>query len=158
MACLVLIDFVAALAASRTVVTLLDEADAGFWDQRVFGSTISAFALVANVGVPLMWMTILAAAGAYDRRALGRGTEELKRVVRANVAMAATVSFLALGFKKDLSRATVAAIILCLLFYALVSRAGARSCSDGSAGSASGRHSGCCWSGGSPTRWPCTRW
>lgn len=126
LACLVLIDFIAALAASRTVVALLDEADAGFWDQRVLGGTVSAFALVANVVVPLLWMTILTAAGAYDRRALGRGTEELKRVVRANVAMAATVSFLALGFKKDLSRATVAAIILALLLYTLVTRFVAR--------------------------------
>ncbi|MFI6262302.1 sugar transferase [Micromonospora sp. NPDC051006] len=122
---LVLLDALAALAASRTVVVALDEADAGFWDQQVLGG-ISSFSLVANVGVPLGWLVMLAALGAYDRQALGRGTEELKRVVRANVAMAAAVSFLALGFKKDLSRATVAAIILCLLLYALVARFAAR--------------------------------
>ncbi|TYC07234.1 sugar transferase [Micromonospora sp. WP24] len=122
---LVLLDALAALAASRTVVVALDEADAGFWDQRVLGD-ISSFSLVANIGVPLGWLVMLAALGAYDRRALGRGTEELKRVVRANVAMAAAVSFLALGFKRDLSRATVAAIILCLLLYALVARFAAR--------------------------------
>ncbi|MER7457612.1 sugar transferase [Micromonospora sp. NPDC126480] len=126
LACLLLVDFVTALAASHTVATLSDKADAGFWDQRVLGGAVSAFALVVNVVVPLLWMTMLLAAGAYDRRALGRGTEELKRVARANVAMAASVSFLALGFKKDVSRTTVAAIILALLLYTLVTRAAAR--------------------------------
>ncbi|MFF5218989.1 sugar transferase [Micromonospora sp. NPDC000442] len=126
MTCLILLDFLAALAASRTVVTVFDDADAGFWDERMLGGAVSTFALVANVVVPLMWMTILAGAGAYDRRALGRGTEELKRVVRANVAMAAAVSFLALGLKKDLSRATVAAIIIGLLVYTVFFRFVAR--------------------------------
>ncbi|MFI7075686.1 sugar transferase [Micromonospora sp. NPDC049903] len=124
MAWLIALDFLAAWAASQTVVTVFEEADAGFWDERLLG--VSTFALVANVIVPLMWLTILAGAGAYDRRALGRGTEELKRVVRANVAMAAAVSFLALGFKKDLSRATVAAIIIGLLVYTVFVRFVAR--------------------------------
>ncbi|RKN49673.1 sugar transferase [Micromonospora endolithica] len=126
LACLLVIDFITALVASITVATVVDKADAGFWDQRVLGGAVSAFALVVNVVVPLLWMTMLAAAGAYDRRALGRGTEELKRVARANVAMAASVSFLALGLKKDLSRTTVAAIIITLLVYTLVVRAAAR--------------------------------
>jgi exopolysaccharide biosynthesis polyprenyl glycosylphosphotransferase len=73
-----------------------------------------------------LWLAILAGAGAYDRRALGRGTEELKRVVRADIAMAAAVSFLALGFKKDVSRATVAGIIVGLLVYTVLVRFVAR--------------------------------
>ncbi|WP_089017436.1 sugar transferase [Micromonospora coriariae] len=121
---LILLDVLAALAASRTVVALLDEADAGFWDQRVLG--VSSFALVANLGVPLGWLLLLVAAGAYDRRVLGHGTDELKRVARADLVMAATVSFLALGFKKDLSRATVAAVIIGLLVYTLLARFVAR--------------------------------
>ncbi|GIJ06944.1 polyprenyl glycosylphosphotransferase [Micromonospora andamanensis] len=125
-ACLIVLDFVAAVAASRTVVALFQDADAGFWDDRVLGGAVSAFALVANLGVPLLWLAILAGAGAYDRRALGRGTEELNRVVRANIAMAAAVSFLALGFKKDVSRATVAAIIVGLLVYTVFVRIVAR--------------------------------
>ncbi|MBG6067603.1 exopolysaccharide biosynthesis polyprenyl glycosylphosphotransferase [Micromonospora ureilytica] len=122
---LVLLDILAALAASRTVVSLLADADAGFWDQRVLGN-VSSFSLAAFVGVPVGWLIMLVAAGAYDQRALGLGTEELKRVARASLAMAAVVSFLALGFKKDLSRATVAAIIICLLLYTLVVRFAAR--------------------------------
>lgn len=122
---LVLLDIIAALAASRTVVSLLADADAGFWDQRVLGN-VSSFSLAAFVGVPVGWLIMLVAAGAYDQRALGLGTEELKRVARASLAMAAAVSFLALGFKKDLSRATVAAIIICLLLYTLVVRFAAR--------------------------------
>ncbi|WP_091091090.1 sugar transferase [Micromonospora nigra] len=123
---LLLLDLLAAMAATRTVVALFEKADAGFWDDRFLGGAVSTFALVANVGVPLLWMTILTASGAYDRRALGRGTEELRRVVRANVAMAAAVSFLALGFKKDVSRATVAGVIVALLLYTVATRVAAR--------------------------------
>ena len=141
---LVLLDVLAALAASRTVVALLADADAGFWDQRVLGN-VSSFSLAAFVGVPVGWLIMLVAAGAYDQRALGLGTEELKRVARASLAMAAAVSFLALGFKKDLSRATVAAIIICLLLYTLVVGSPPVWCCGGS-GVPGGHRRRCCWS------------
>ncbi|GAB3138725.1 sugar transferase [Micromonospora sonneratiae] len=123
---LLLLDFLSALAASRTTIALLDKADAGFHDPDVPGGVDGLFVLVANFGVPAGWMVLLAACGAYDRRALGIGTEELKRVARSSVALAATVSFLALGFKKDLSRMTVVVVILAVLVYSLTSRFVAR--------------------------------
>ncbi|OKI89262.1 sugar transferase [Micromonospora sp. CB01531] len=124
---LVLLDFLGALAASRTAIALLDVADAGFRDTAAPNGVDGMFVLVANLGVPLGWTALLAACGAYDRRALGTGTEELKRVGRASIAMAATVSLLALGFKKDLSRMTVVVVILAALLYTLSGRFLARS-------------------------------
>ncbi|WP_428967001.1 sugar transferase [Micromonospora fluostatini] len=123
---LLLLDFLSALAATRTAIALLDTADAGFHDPTAPGGVDELFALVANIGLPVGWLVLLAAWGAYDRRALGLGTEELKRVVRATVAMAAAVSFLALGFKKDLSRMTVVVVILALVVYTLAGRFVAR--------------------------------
>ncbi|RZU73758.1 Undecaprenyl-phosphate galactose phosphotransferase WbaP/exopolysaccharide biosynthesis polyprenyl glycosylphosphotransferase [Micromonospora kangleipakensis] len=123
---LLLLDLLAALAASRTAVSLLEEADAGFRDPAAPGRVDGVFVLVANLGIPVGWLLLLAACGAYDRRALGIGTEELKRVVRADIAMAATVSLLALGFKKDLSRLTVLLVVLAALLYTLLGRFVAR--------------------------------
>ena len=120
------LDFLASLSASRTAITLFEKADAGFREDFTLAGEISVFVLVANLGVPLGWLVLLATAGAYDRRALGLGTEELKRVLRATIAMAATVSFLAFGFKKDLSRMTVVVVILAALVYTLTGRFVAR--------------------------------
>jgi exopolysaccharide biosynthesis polyprenyl glycosylphosphotransferase len=124
---LLLLDLLAGLAASRTAISLLAEADAGFRDPTAPSGVDGVFALVANVGIPAGWVLLLAACGAYDRRALGIGTEELKRVVRADIAMAATVSLLALGFKKDLSRLTVLVVVSAALGYTLFGRFLARS-------------------------------
>ncbi|MEV0155092.1 sugar transferase [Micromonospora sp. NPDC050686] len=123
---LLVLDLLAALAASQTAVGLLEKADAGFHDPAAPGGVDGVFVLVANVGIPLGWVLLLAASGAYHRRALGTGTEELKRVVRADIAMAATVSLLALGFKKDLSRLTVLLVVAAALLYTLIGRFVAR--------------------------------
>jgi exopolysaccharide biosynthesis polyprenyl glycosylphosphotransferase len=123
---LVVLDLLAALAASRTAVSLFETADMGFrYDPAPLGA-VALFSLVANIGVPLAWLAILASCGAYDRRALGLGTEELKRVMRATMIMAATISFMAFGFKKDLSRLTVVVVIVGALVYTLLCRFAAR--------------------------------
>ena len=66
--------------------------------------------ILAYVLLPLCWLIVLWGHGAYDRRYLGMGTDEFKRVVRASITMIAIVSFLAFTFKKgqDLSRVSVA--------------------------------------------------
>ena len=58
--------------------------------------------------LPLGWLAVLWGHGAYDRRYLGMGTDEFKRVVRASVTVLALVSFLAFTTKgADLSRVAV---------------------------------------------------
>lgn len=120
-AALLLLDAVGAALASLTATASLDQADAGF---RAIDPWW--FFAIAFGALPLTWVVMLWANGAYDRRYLGLGTEEYKRVTRAAVAVAATVSFLAFATKTDLSRLSVAVALVTALFYILIMRAVAR--------------------------------
>ncbi|NIL56452.1 sugar transferase [Salinispora arenicola] len=114
-AILVLLDFAAAAFASFTAIRAFDQARAGFYDDPTW------FYTVACVLLPLGWVAILWFNGSYDRRYLGLGPDEFKRVLRAGVAVCATVSFLAFATKTDLSRYTVGtALLLALLLILLV--------------------------------------
>ncbi len=120
-AALLLLDIGSATLASLTAIASLDQADAGFRAIDVW-----VFFAIAFGGLPLTWVVMLWANGAYDRRYLGLGTEEYKRVARASVAVAATVSFLAFATKTDLSRLSVAVALVAALCYILIMRAVAR--------------------------------
>jgi exopolysaccharide biosynthesis polyprenyl glycosylphosphotransferase len=113
---LVLLDLAATLAASYTAVSMFAQADAGFHDAP------GLFTVVAYVFLPLGWLAILWSHGAYDRRYLGVGTDEFKRVFRASISAAFTISFLAFAFKANLSRASVGTALLGTLFYILIGR------------------------------------
>jgi exopolysaccharide biosynthesis polyprenyl glycosylphosphotransferase len=115
---LVLFDYAAVALASLAVISIVDQANASFEDDLQF------FNLMAYALLPLGWLVVLWGQGAYDRRYLGVGTDEFKRVVRAAWTMMAIVSFLALVFKADLSRVGVASalvggmVLILLLRYA----------------------------------------
>ncbi|MEH1126194.1 sugar transferase [Micromonospora sp. CPCC 206061] len=100
---LLLLDYGAAALASLISIIAYDQAAAGFQD-----ADEAWFKTVAYILLPVGWIAILWATGAYDRRYLGLGTDEFKRVMRASVTVAASVSFLAFATKTDLSRLTVA--------------------------------------------------
>ncbi|GLH95130.1 sugar transferase [Phytohabitans aurantiacus] len=100
---LLLLDYGAAALASWIAISLFEQATAGFQDANQ-----AWFRTVAYLLLPIGWITILWGNGAYDRRYLGLGTDEFKRVTRASVTVAASVSFLAFATKTDLSRLTVA--------------------------------------------------
>ncbi|GAA1800925.1 sugar transferase [Planosporangium flavigriseum] len=119
-ALLVVLDGAAVALASFTAITSLDQSRAGF--ERELG----LFNLIAYLLLPLGWVVVLWAHGCYDRRYLGSGTDEFKRVVRASWTMMAVVSFLALVFKANLSRLAVAVALVGGLVYVLVVRYGAR--------------------------------
>jgi exopolysaccharide biosynthesis polyprenyl glycosylphosphotransferase len=119
-------DLLGAAAASYTAIAVFaaDRVGSGFDDYRVF-------LLVAYAALPAGWLILLWANGAYDRRVIGSGTDEFKRVVRTTIAVAATVSFVAFGLQKSgqeggLSRASVAFVILGALAYILFLRLFAR--------------------------------
>jgi exopolysaccharide biosynthesis polyprenyl glycosylphosphotransferase len=119
---LLLLDFGAAALASLTAVSAFEQATAGFRDPEIdewFGPT-------AYVLLPLTWLVMLWANGAYERRHLGLGTEEYKRVARASVAVVATVSFVLFATKVDVSRLSVGTALLGGLLYILVARTVAR--------------------------------
>src|SRR5690606_5993793 len=121
-ATLVVLDWAAVALASWVAITAFEQADVGFRSegaQQWFYPT--AYALL-----PVAWLVMLWANGAYDRRHLGLGTEEFKRVARAAVAMAATVSFVAFATKTDLSRLSVATALVGASLFILIMRSGAR--------------------------------
>jgi exopolysaccharide biosynthesis polyprenyl glycosylphosphotransferase len=113
---LVLIDFAGALCADITAIDLFeDKAGAGF-------GTSQLFRLIAYILLPVGWIVVLWGHGAYDRRYLGVGTDEFKRVVRASWTVVAVVAFLAFANKSDLSRMTVGTSLLGGLVYILLLR------------------------------------
>jgi hypothetical protein len=116
---LVLLDFGAAAFASWFAIMNFDQAAAGF---SIGENNANWFHTVSYVLLPLGWVILLWANRAYDRRHLGLGTEEFKRVVRASVAVAASVSFLAFATKTDLSRLTVGTALLGTMLLILVTR------------------------------------
>jgi exopolysaccharide biosynthesis polyprenyl glycosylphosphotransferase len=119
-ALLVVFDYLAVTLASFTAISTLDRATSGFQSQP------GLFSLIAYVLLPLGWLVVLWANGAYDRRYLGGGTDEFKQVVRASWTMIAIVSFLAFALKKELSRLSVGIALLGALLFILLLRYTAR--------------------------------
>ena len=119
-AVLIVLDFLSAVLASWLGVTLLEQAKAGFQDQP------EIFLATAYFGLPLAWVIILWANGSYDRRYLGLGSEEFKRVFRASVVVVAGVSLVAFATKTQLSRGTVALVSVSALLFILICRYFAR--------------------------------
>jgi exopolysaccharide biosynthesis polyprenyl glycosylphosphotransferase len=118
---LTLLDLTAAGLASLIADLLFEQASSGFSkDNPVW------FLTVAYLLLPVGWLILLWGNGAYDRRYLGIGTEEFKRVGRAAVAVTATVSFLAFTTKTDLSRYTVGTALLSAMLLVMVGRFAAR--------------------------------
>ncbi|WBB82471.1 sugar transferase [Micromonospora sp. WMMD882] len=106
---LLLLDFGLAALASWVAIQLFDQAASGFTEAE---SDPTWFYTVSCVLLPLGWVITLWSNRAYDRRYLGLGPDEFKRVIRASVTVAASVSFLAFATKTDLSRYTVGTALL----------------------------------------------
>ncbi|UQU68335.1 sugar transferase [Couchioplanes caeruleus] len=119
-AILVLLDLLSAVLASWLAVTFIEKAISGFQGQRTI------FYLVAFVGLPLGWVIVLWGNGSYDRRYLGLGSEEFKRVVRGFVTVVACVSLLSFATKTQLSRVTIAYVTTASLIFILFCRYSAR--------------------------------
>ncbi|NLU78132.1 sugar transferase [Micromonospora sp. HNM0581] len=122
-AILLLLDFAAVAFASHTAIRTFDQATAGFHQAQ---NDPTWFYTVAFLLLPLGWLAILWFNGAYDRRYLGLGPDEFKRVIRAGVAVCAALSFLAFATKTDLSRFTVGTALLLALLLILLGRILAR--------------------------------
>ncbi|WP_174533997.1 sugar transferase [Micromonospora chalcea] len=119
---LLLLDFGAAALASFLAVQIFEQADSGFRN-----SPQAWFYTVAFVLLPLGWLLFLWGNRAYDRRYLGLGPDEFKRVIRAGVAVAAAVSFIAFATKTySLSRWTVGFALLGAMLLIVLGRMIAR--------------------------------
>ena len=113
---LIVLDYVAVVLADLTAKTQLDQANAGF--QHYAG----LFTLVVYLLLPAVWLIILWGNGSYDRRFLGIGTDEFKRVSRASLMVAAIVSFTAFSLKASVSRLSVAVALVGAAIYVTVLR------------------------------------
>ncbi|MBB6035101.1 sugar transferase [Phytomonospora endophytica] len=126
------IDVLAVIAASMTAVITTGTATTGFDGYPKFGQygpemkVETVFYVIAYGALPLTWILTLWGNGCYDRRYLGVGTDEFKRVVRASLVVVSIVSFTALLFKTDLSRYAVAVALSSALLYLVIGRFVAR--------------------------------
>ncbi|MBQ1066982.1 sugar transferase [Micromonospora sp. D75] len=124
---LLLLDFGAAALASFLAVQIFEQADSGFRN-----SPQAWFYTVAFVLLPLGWLLFLWGNRAYDRRYLGLGPDDFKRVIRAGVAVAAAVSFIAFATKTySLSRWTVGFALLGAMLLIVLGRMIARAALHG---------------------------
>jgi exopolysaccharide biosynthesis polyprenyl glycosylphosphotransferase len=119
---LVVLDLGAVALASLIAISWFPQAPSGFQSFTQTILTRELFDLVAYVGLPVGWVIALWGHGAYDRRYLGVGSDEYKRVFRASISAAATVSFLAFAFKIDLSRLSVGTALVGALLLIVVDR------------------------------------
>jgi exopolysaccharide biosynthesis polyprenyl glycosylphosphotransferase len=115
---LLLLDFSAAALASSTAISLYAKADAGFKNAY----SPATFTLVAYGFLPLAWLVVLWGHGADDRRYLGLGTDEFKRVFRAAVTVTALVSFVVFSTNFSPSRFSIGLALLSGLVYVVAGR------------------------------------
>ena len=124
---LVCLDLLSTVAASWIAATFLEKARSGFRNRHLlFLHDEQMFFFFAFILLPIGWLILLWANGTYDRRYLGLGSEEYKRVVRTSVTVVAGVSLLAFSTKTQLSRGTVFTVSVCALCFILYFRVMAR--------------------------------
>jgi exopolysaccharide biosynthesis polyprenyl glycosylphosphotransferase len=124
---LIFLDIASTLAASFIAATFLEKAKTGFQERHLlFLHGDQMFFFFAYVVLPVGWLILLWANGTYDRRYLGLGSEEFKRVVRTSVTVVACVSLLAFSTKTQLSRGTVFTVSACALSFIVFFRVLAR--------------------------------
>src|SRR4051812_26306578 len=85
---LIFLDLGAVLLASFLAATFLEKSRAGF-DNRslLFLHGPELFTFSPYVVLPIGWLILLWTTGPYDRRYLGLGSEEFKRIVRTSVTV-----------------------------------------------------------------------
>jgi exopolysaccharide biosynthesis polyprenyl glycosylphosphotransferase len=75
-----------------------------------------------GLALPVLWLTALTLAGAYDSRFIGVGTDEFRRVLNAGVGLTAIVAVIAYASKTDVARGYVFIALPCLTIFDLLVR------------------------------------
>jgi exopolysaccharide biosynthesis polyprenyl glycosylphosphotransferase len=78
--------------------------------------------LAVSLTLPLMWMICVALAGAYDKRFIGVGSDEFRRVVNGGVFLTATVAIVAYATKTDIARGYVVIALPSAILFDLLAR------------------------------------
>src|SRR6266571_1738534 len=78
--------------------------------------------LALSLGLPLIWLFIVAFTGGYDSRFIGVGPDEFRRVLNAGVTLTAAVAILAYATKTGIARGYVVIALPCLTLSSLTAR------------------------------------
>jgi exopolysaccharide biosynthesis polyprenyl glycosylphosphotransferase len=78
--------------------------------------------LIITSGLPPVWLASVALSGGYDRRLVGTGAEEFRRIVRAGMALTACVAVLSYSAKLDLARGYFVIALICATVVDLLAR------------------------------------
>ena len=78
--------------------------------------------LILSLGLPLIWLAFLALAGGYDKRFVGVGSDEFRRVLNAGVTLTAAVAILSYASKSEIARGYVVIALPCLTGFDLAAR------------------------------------
>ncbi len=78
--------------------------------------------LVLSLGLPVLWLLMLALSGAYDTRFIGVGSDEFRRVLNAGVGLTATVAIFSYAVKIETARGYVLIALPCATLFDLLSR------------------------------------
>lgn len=101
---LVMLDLVSCAAAGLIAIIRWPQAQSGILNQELL-------IWIALVGLPLFWVLLLWAHGAYEGRYLGLGPDEFKRVLKAVISLTAIICFVAFTQKIGLSRKAVGGVL-----------------------------------------------
>ena len=91
---------------------------------RIYGVTVPY--VVVALGATLIWIGLLAATGAYQRKILGVGTEEYRRVLRTAVRLLAVVVVLVFLTRSAVARGFVFGLVALMASFTVLGRYAAR--------------------------------
>ena len=74
---------------------------------RFSGAPHSLLYVISTAGLPLIWIAWVGAAGGYDPRFIGLGSEEFRRIINAAFSLTAAIAILSYAFKVDFARGYV---------------------------------------------------
>jgi exopolysaccharide biosynthesis polyprenyl glycosylphosphotransferase len=111
---LVVLDFASCIVAAQVSMAL--------WDRSRAGIPPELFVWIIWIGLPLTWVLLLFAHGAYEARYLGLGPDEFKRVFKAVISLTAVICFVLFTRKLLVSRGAVGTLPIFMLTFALGGR------------------------------------
>ena len=87
-----------------------------------FGTDVTRAYLALSLALPLLWITALWMAGAYDTRFIGTGSDEFRKVLNAGVGLTATIAIFSYAVNLQLSRGYVVIALPCVTVFDLFAR------------------------------------
>src|SRR4051794_20997339 len=111
---LVVLDTIAGLVGALGAVLVRYDGTAA----AVHGVDYRVLAALAG----LLWVAVVAASGGYDRRRIGLGTEEFRRIGNAAVRSLALLVLVGFAVKADVSRSVVVSSVACMTLLTLALR------------------------------------